>query len=63
MHIPDPQPELLYQVLDAKREIEFRQWARDWYTRAGALDQPSTCWHPVILDELRKLDAQNRSQR
>jgi hypothetical protein len=63
MNIPDPLPELLYKTLTAKEEIAMRQWARDWYAKAGAGDRPSACWHPVILDELRHIDRQNRSQR
>ena len=63
MNIPDPQSEVLYKVLSAKEEIAARQWARDLYAQRGALEDVSACWHPVVLDELRRIDRQNRSQR
>lgn len=50
---------LLFRMLTAEEEREFRAWAREHY-EAGTYIKPF--WHPVVRDECQRISA-HLSQR
>ena len=45
---------MMFKKLTAEEEISCREWAHDNYT---LLEPISGCWHPVVQDECRKMNA------
>ena len=43
----------LFRELDADEEERFRVWARDNYVHKSLRND---LWHPVVLDEMDKID-------
>ena len=46
----------MFRKLDKDEEQEFRQWARDNYTR---FDPIKGIWHPVIQTECAKMNEED----
>lgn len=42
----------MFRDLSPEEEEEFRQWARDNFSPEKEI---SECWHPVVVDEWKKL--------
>jgi hypothetical protein len=43
--------------IDFIQELQLRRWARENYVPATQRDM---AWHPIILDEMRRKDAEDR---
>jgi hypothetical protein len=43
----------IWRVLSPEEEIEFRQWARNNYTKGFTIN---SIWHPVVRDECNKMN-------
>lgn len=50
---------MLFRELNNEEEIEFREWAREYYC---PLEERSVLWHPVVRDEMRKIDEEVKKQ-
>jgi len=44
----------MFRSLSDEEEKEFRQWAKD-----NPTEKPSSLYHPVVNDELRKIQGVN----
>lgn len=44
--------------VDFIEELKLRRWARENYVPADNRDR---AWHPIVLEEMRRKDAENRS--
>lgn len=47
----------IYRQLNRREEARFRRWARQHHA-AGEPINP--LWHPVVRDEARRIDAEQR---
>jgi hypothetical protein len=61
MNVPVPSRHCMFRELTPQEEQEFRALARKWYAERGPLDEAKNVWHPVVLDELRKINEENQS--
>lgn len=44
-------------AVDLIRELQLRRWARENYVPVAQRD---AAWHPIILDEMSRKDAESR---
>jgi hypothetical protein len=44
--------------VDAIEELKLRRWARENYVPADNRDR---AWHPIVLEEMKRKDAESRT--